>query len=567
MCFADLPKMAPCSWFAAANAKTQGFLCQVLNSDLSSKITLGKMAALLADLALVNAKVRTMNPSQPIAEAVAIKKNMIVKVGTNEEINQWIGKSTRVISLNGKTVVPGFIDTHIHVADFGRSLMWLDLSTVESIKELQSRLKERTLKTPREKWIVGRGWNQARFREKRLPTLSDLDSASPHNPVVLYHESAMMCVVNSRALESAAVTRLTTAPSGGAIDKDGKTGELTGILQDSATDLVWKMVPEPSEDELLDATALACEKIAEAGVTSVHWIVLSAIEISIIEKLHARSRLPIRVYVIIPANLLDKIADFKSSDGSALRVGGAVIAADGYLASKTAALFQPYNGAPETTGKLLCTQEEMNATASKILKANLQLVIHAMGDRAVDAALTTIEETSREASRKDVRNRIEQAAVLNKGLIERMKKQKVIVSVQPRVIASEFSVWSATKHLGLKRTRWLYPLKTLLKKGIRVVGGSDCPMEPLSPLLGIQAAVTRDFFPEERITVDEALRIYTVNAAYSSSEESIKGSVEVGKLADLTVLSHDSLAVPPNDIAKIAVEMTIVGGRVVYSKY
>jgi predicted amidohydrolase YtcJ len=190
-----------------------------------------------------------------------------------------------------------------------------------------------------------------------------------------------------------------------------------------------------------------------------------------------------------------------------------------------------------------------------------------MGDKAVDAALTTIEETSKEAPGKELRNRIEQAAVLNEGLLQRMKKQKVIVSVQPRVIDSEFSVWSAAEHLGSERARWLYPLKTLLKEGIRVSGGSDCPMEPLSPLLGIQAAVTREFFPEERITVDEALRLYTVDAAYVSFEENINGSIEKGKSADLTVLSRNPLRVPTNEIGDIEVEMTIVGGRVVYSKH
>jgi hypothetical protein len=257
----------------------------------------------------------------------------------------------------------------------------------------------------------------------------------------------------------------------------------------------------------------------------------------------------------------------KDSADSALRIGGAAIFADGYSAARTAALFQPYSDYPAASGSLLCTQEEMNALAVKVHKASLQLVIHAMGDKAVDAALTTIEETSREASGKELRNRIEQAAVLNEGLIERMKKQKVIVSVQPRVIDSEFSVWSAIDHLGPERSRWLYPLKTLLKASIRVSGGSDCPMEPLSPLLGIQAAVTREFFPEEQITVDEALQIYTVDAAYASFEENIKGSIEKGKLADLAVISRDPRAVPPNEIGNIKVEMTIVGGSVIHPKH
>jgi len=333
---------------------------------------------------------------------------------------------------------------------------------------------------------------------------------------------------------------------------------------------VWNMVPELSEEELVEAASLACEKIVEAGVTSVHWMVLSSIEVSIVQKLRAQNRLPLRVYMIIPVNLLDNVIGSTSRKDfvdNALKVGGAVIFADGYLAARTAALFQPYSDYPAASGSLLCTQEEMNASAVKIRKASLQLIIHAMGDRAVDAALTTIEEASKEASIEELRNRIEQAAVLNEGLIERMKKQKVIVSVQPRVIDSEFSVWSAIEHLGPERARWLYPLKTLLSEGIVVSGGSDCPMEPLSPLLGIQAAVARGFFPEERITVDEALRMYTIEAAFSSCEESVKGSIEEGKLADLTVLSYNPLTVLQDKIGEIKVEMTVVGGRVFYSKY
>jgi predicted amidohydrolase YtcJ len=511
-----------------------------------------------------------MNQSQPYAEAVAIKDDRIVQVGTNEEIESWIGKSTQVISLKGKTVVPGFIDTHIHVADFGRLLMWIDLSAAGSIKEMQKSLSGRVEKLPKGRWLLGRGWDQTRFAEKRLPTRFDLDSVSLDNPVIFYHQSGQVCVVNSKALELAGVTRLTPVPTGGAIDRDAETGELTGVLRDNATNLVWTVIPEFSKEELVEAAGLACQKIVEAGVTSVHWMVLSPIEIQIIQRLRRENKLPLRVYVVIPANLLDKVADLASHLGledNRVRIGGVEIGADGYLAARTAALLQPYSDNPATSGKLLCTQEEMNAAATKILKAGLQLIIHAVGDKAVDAALTTIERTSREAPRKDARYCLEQAAVLNKGLIERMKMQKVIVSVQPLVVASEFSIWSATEHLGVKRARWLFPLKTLLKDGIRVVGGSDCPMEPLSPLMGIQAAVIREFFSEERITADEALHMYTVDAAYSSGEENIKGTVETGKLADLTVLSHNPTKVPPNEIKNIAVEMTIVGGKVVYSKH
>jgi predicted amidohydrolase YtcJ len=514
---------------------------------------------LLADLALTNGKILTMNPAQPVAEAVAIKGDKIIKIGTTQEINKLVGEHTKVVRLNGKTVVPGFIDTHIHVTDFGRLLAWLDLTNVKSIAELREAVKNRAEKTVKGRWILGRGWNETRFREKRLPTRSELDAVSPDNPVVLYHEVAQACLVNSKGLEIAGITAETLAPEGGVIGKDAK-GEPTGILRDSATDLVWKKIPEPDEDELTEATAIACKKIVEAGVTSVHWMVLSPLELPIVQKLHAQKRLPIRVNLIIPANLLDDVKNFKTDDNTALRIGGAVIAADGYLASKTAALTQPYSDDADSSGQMLLTQQEMEATAKKILDAGLQLVIHAMGDKAVDVALTTTENISTLTSTKDTRVRLEQAALLNPRLIERIKRQNIIVSVQPLVVASEFAVWHAKEHLGAERARWLFPIKTLLKNGVRVVGGSDCPMEPLSALEGIQAAATRE--PTQRVSVEEALRMYTSDAAYASGEEKLKGSIAEGKLADLTVLSQDPTAIPADETKDVKVELVVVNGKI-----
>lgn len=516
----------------------------------------------MADLTLVNGKVRTMNPSHPTAEAIAIRRDRIIKVGSNDEVKQFAGNITRVVDLQGKTVVPGFIDTHIHVADFGRFLLWLDLRGTGSITDLQHCLKERAEKTPAGKWIVGRGWNQAHFKEKRLPTILDLDPVSSKNPVILYHESEKICVINSKAMELADITHSATSAS---VDTDTKTGEPNGILRDSATDLVWGKVPEPTEDEIIDSVIQACDKISGAGITTVHWLVLSAAEISIIEKLHIRRKLPIRVYVIIPTSLLSTVSSFISRDPDTLRIGAAMFPVDGYLASKTAALYQPYTGEPEDRGKLLCSQDETKEQISRILKAGLQPVIHAMGDKAVDTALISLERNFKDSP--NVHCRIEHAALLDESLIERLRKQRAIVSVQPLVMASEFLVWSAVERLGDKRARLLYPLKTLLNSGIRIIAGSDCPMEPLNPFFGIHEAVSRDYFSEERISAEEALRMYTVNAAYSSSEENIKGSIGEGKLADLTVLSKDPLAVAPDEILSITVEMTVMAGCIVFPKH
>ncbi len=497
----------------------------------------------------------------PCAEAVAVKDGRILKVGTNAEIRPLIGKNTRVVRLGGKTVLPGFIDTHVHVVDFGRLLMWLDLAGVGSIKEMQSRLKERLVKTAVGKWVVGRGWDDGRFVEKRLPNRFDLDAVAPSNPVILYYQCGPVCVVNSRALELAGITKTTPNPSGGTIDKDPKTGEPSGVLRDAATDLVFSKIPEPTFEELVEASGLAVEKIVAAGITSIHWLATSQVDLAVLQTLLKKKQLPLRVYMVIPFGLLGKVPLDENLHDDFAKIGGVEVVADGYLSSGTAALFEPYADDSKINGKLLCTPAELEATAQKIVKAGLQLVIHAMGDKAIDAALAALEAVEGQG-----RHRVDQAALFNKDLLQRAQKQKVILSVQPLVGASEFSVYSALEHLGKKRARWLYPLKTLFKKGVCVCGGSDCPMEPLNPLQAIQSAVAREFFPEEQLTVDEALRMYTVNAAYASSEETVKGSIEEGKLADFTVLSKNPHKVAPTKIRGIRVELAIVGGKIVYQR-
>ena len=512
-----------------------------------------------ADLVLVDGNILTMNLSHPSAEAVAVKKDRIVKVGTTEQISSWIGKDTLVINLQGKTVVPGFIDCHIHVTDFGKFLTWIDLKDVCSIEELQRKLRDRVQKIPEGRWIIGSGWDQTRFVEKRYPNRRDLDQASPDNPVVLYHQCGRVCVVNSKALELADVTHETSALSGGTIEKDPKTGEPTGILRENATDLVWKTIPEPSEDELIEATSLACKKIVESGVTSVHWIVGSLAEFLMAQRLCSKNMLPLRVHIIAPVNILDQLDNMVGMLGIKVFV-------DGSLAARTASLTKPYVDDSSTKGELLYSQEELDVLVAKAHKANVGLVMHAMGDQAIELALSSIEKALGESPKTSHRYRLEHASVLNKELIGRIKKVGMIVSVQPKCVISEFSVWSAVERLGSERARLLYPLKTLLTEGIRVIGGSDCPMEPISPLSGIQAAVTRPFFAEEQITVDEALQMYIINAAYASSEESTKGSIEEGKLADLTVIAGDPRTVPSTKIGDIKVSMTVVGGKIVYQK-
>lgn len=512
----------------------------------------------LADLVLLDGKIYTLNADLACAEAVAVKGDQILKVGTTEEVSYLIGRETQIVYLDGRTMLPGFIDTHIHVADFGRFLMWMDLAA-NSISQMQVQLGKRLENTPPGKWVVGRGWNETRFTEKRLPTRRDLDVISPDNPALFYHQSGQIALVNSKALELAGITKATEPPLGGLIDRNG-AGEPTGILRETATDLVWKMVPEPSLDELVEAAALACEKIAAAGITSIHWLAESAMDVKILKRLLEAGQMPLRVYMVIPASLLGEAELLNGLKGDA-RIGGVEVTVDGYLASRTAALSTPYLEGAQSSGKLTCSQDELAASTQNVVARGFQLVMHAMGDKAIDVALNVIESAAGQG-----RHRIDPAALLNPMLIARLKKAKAVVSVQPLVAVSEFSIYDAVDHLGEERARWLYPLKTLFGEGVCVCGGSDCPMEPLNPLLNIQSAVTRRFYPEEQLNVDEALQMYTTKAAYASGEEKTKGSIEEGKLADFTVLAQDPHTVSVSKIQDIPVEMTVIGGKVVFAR-
>ncbi len=517
-----------------------------------------------ADLVLINANILTMNASQPHARAVAVQGDRIVKAGSSKDIKAYIGKKTKVLDLREKTVIPGLIDTHAHVTAYGKSLTQINLRGVNSIKEIQTRLLKRIQRTPRGQWILGRGWDQDRLKEGRYPTRWDLDEVSPHNPVVLTRVCGHLSVANSQALEKAAITGSTQPPPSGQIDRDVRTKEPTGILREDAMILVTKIISPPNEEELTEACSLACQRAVSAGLTSIHWLVNSPTEIRVIQKLHEQKRLLLRAYLIIPVKLLDHLVELGLKTGfgnTAIRIGSIKIYTDGSLGARTAALSQPYHDKPSRQGLLLYTSEELNILLEKAHKAGLQLAIHAIGDRAIEMVLNQLEKLLKETPRQDHRHRIEHASVLNEQHIQRLKRLNAVVTVQPHFVVSDFWV---PQRLGPHRARWVYPFKTLIKKGIMTCGGSDCPIEPIEPLLGIYAAVAREALPEERITIDEALRLYTSDAAFASFEENIKGSIEVGKLADFTVLSHDLREVAPREIKNVKVEMTIVGGQAVY---
>jgi len=518
-----------------------------------------------ATLAIVNANVITLNPKQPKAEAIATQNGKIIAVGSNKQISKYVSSKTQVIDAKNKTVVPGFIDCHVHMTGFGQFLQILDLRNAASIKETQQKLRDYAKKTAEKKWILGGRWDQERFFEKRYPTRWDLDAAVADKPVFLIRVCGHVGVVNSKALRLAGITKETTI-EGGRIDLDEVTGEPNGILLENALELVWRVIPKPSLEELEDACVTACQRAVKAGITFVHWIVNSAEEIRIIQKLRSEARLPLRVYLGIPVDFLDQLVKLGLLTGfgdDMVRIGFVKILADGSLGARTAALKEPYSDKPDTWGMMLYTRKKLNNLILKAHKAGLQLGVHAIGDQAVEAVLKAFEKALKKISRENHRHRIEHCSVLNPKLIRRMKSLGLVASVQPHFIFSDFWV---VDRLGEARARWVYPFKTLVHEGLMVVAGSDCPVEPIDPLLGIWAAVARKSNIEESVSVEEALKMYTLNAACASFDENRKGAIEAGKFADLTVLSDNLYSVSSDKIKDVSVEMVFIDGKMVYAK-
>jgi len=519
-----------------------------------------------ADLVLYNGYVLTMNSSQPHAEAIAVKDRWIVAVGTNNAMDACVGDRTKQIDLHGKTVVPGFIDTHIHVSDCAYFLTWINLQNIHSIKELQEILRLYSQRKLKGEWIVGYGWDQEFFEEKRFPTLKELDEAVPDNPTILYHKSRKFCAVNTRALKYAGLNPQDNSSFKPSV-KQNSEAAANGVLVGEAANVVWRSIPQPGEEALLSALQEAFHSILEAGITGVHWLVSSTGELALIRKFCSQTKVPLRTYLILPSSMSDKAdIEFPCQEPDQVRITGIEVVVDGYLSAKTAALHEPYCDGKAEKGLLFCTTEALKVSIERVFQTGKHLMLHVAGDLAVDTALSVLEEFAKKNAFKGKLVRLDQAAVLNERLVKRIKEIDAVVSVQPLVAESEFSLWSAIDQLGRERARWLYPLKTLFNYGICVSAGSDFPMEPLSPLLGIKAAVTRKFFPEERINIHQGLQMYTINAAKASGDEKILGSIQTGKIANLTVLSQNPMTTEPDKLDQIRVEMTIVNGEIVYSR-
>jgi len=537
-----------------------------------------------ADMILINGNIVTVNQENEIAEAVAIKCSRILRVGSNEEIKPLADEHTEVIDLDGKTVVPGLIDTHVHYCDDGvATIREVDVRThvVGSIKELLEKIRERAETTPKGKWIIGHGspGQDLKFEEKRFPTRWELDGVTTEHPVTI-HCGAHINIANSLALELGGITKDTPDPEGGWIVKDHETGEPTGVLRETAKYLVWRNIPEPTVEEYRKGILIGADEVLKSGTTTLHDIVTRPEALRAYFELRREGKLPLRfrllVRVIESKTTLEPLLKLGVITGLGdewLQIGGVKMSIDGGITGRNAAFSAGYADQPGHHGVIRIPQELLEETILEAHKGGLQCHVHAIGDIAHEMTFKAFEKALKEYPREDHRHRVEHLGqwCFDESQRKRTKEMGLIPLPNPSVLAGmgEFLV----SCLGPEICKDLYPFKTMLEEGFRFSIGSDAPgYWPVNPLRDAWAAVTHKtehgnvVSPQERITPEQALRLITIDAAWVGFEEDVKGSIEPGKLADLVVLPEDPLKISPDTVKSLEPEITILDGKIAFEK-
>ena len=532
----------------------------------------------MADLVLLNGVVWTVNPDQPWAEAVAIKGDKICNVGSTTGIEKMVGDRTLVIDLKGDFVLPGFIDSHTHFLDGGFGLSSIQLREAKSKEEFITLIAEKARELEKGDWILNGNWDHQQFDPPELPTREWIDGVTPENPVCVNRLDGHMILVNSLALKLAGITKDTVTPPGGEIVKAAQSGELTGILKDAAMDLIMSHVPSSTLKEKLKAAESAINHANRLGITSIHDMAYTD-NFEVYQELLKAKKLSARLYVYIQITDIDLYTRLKLKTpfgNDFLKIGGLKGFVDGSLGSSTALFFQPYSDNPEKTGLLFSHMFPEGIMEKRLIQAEnagLQVAIHAIGDKANHIILDIFEKVMVESGERDRRWRIEHAQHLTPEDIERMGRLGVVASVQP-YHAIDDGRW-AEKKIGRKRAQFTYAFKSLLDSGAVLACGSDWAVAPLDPIKGLYAAVTRQtldgknpggWFPEQKISLEEAIEGYTINGAFTEFAEDIKGSIEEGKLADLVVLSQNLFEIPLEKIVETEVKKTIFNGKIIYEK-
>lgn len=523
---------------------------------------------------IVNAKVHTVDPQKPAAQALAVCGDTIMHVGTTDDVRRLAGKSTRVIDAQGRLVLPGFNDAHVHFIAGANEIVGVDLRPAKSERELVQRLADHVTRVPKGRWIVGGYWDHEAWPSKALPTRQLIDAVTPDHPVFVQRLDGHMALANTLAMTLAGVGRAAKSPEGGTIVRDA-SGEPTGMFKDNAMPLVSHAIPDPSLDETIEKARAALKHAAAVGVTTIQDMTASATELRAYQALRASGELTARIYSI-QNHGIEGVRGAGVTTGFGddwLRIGGIKLFADGSMGSGTAAFFEPYADDPSTAGLLIHPPDVLEKMVFDADAAGFQPIVHAIGDRANAIVLDIFEKLRRERGPRDRRPRIEHAQVVRDADKKRFGPLGVIASIQPSHCIDDMR-WAEAR-IGRTRSAIAYDFKSFADAGARIAFGTDWYVEPLNPLLGLYAAVTRQFpdgtpaggwFPEERISMEAAIEYYTLGSAYAEFAERRKGTLTAGKLADLVILSQDLLTIPPREILDTTPVLTMVGGRIVHEE-
>ena len=534
-----------------------------------------------ADLVLRNGKIATVDEDFSIKEAIAVRGDKIVFVGSDEKISPFIGPDTRVIELNGKLTLPGLIDAHAHIHNLGEKLINLSISDVQSYKEVVDIVSERVKTAKPGEWIIGGRWDQNTWKGKKFPIHDPLSKVSPDNPVFLRRVDGNSAFVNKKALEIAGITRDTPEPFGGAIIRK-ENGEPTGVLINRAMNLVKKYFPAESEELYRQKVIAALNNCLSVGLTGAHEAGISPREIETYKALIDDDQIHVRVYAMLgeqetPVLEIDDLTGYfrrhriENYGNHALSVRSIKLFFDGALGSRGAAFFEPYEDDPGNNGLLRITPEYVTKVSKAALEAGMGVNTHCIGIRGNRLCLDAYERAFKENPRKDHRFRIEHAQIVRDEDIAKFASLGVIPAMQPTHCTSDMGF--VAERVGKERAKGAYVWRSFLDAGLVIPCGSDFPVESSNPMLGIYAAVTRQdahgnppggWFPQQRMTIEEAIKGFTIWAAYAAFQEDILGSIEKGKLADFTVLDKDILTIDPKEILTTKALYTIVGGKIRY---
>jgi predicted amidohydrolase YtcJ len=529
-------------------------------------------------LAVVNARVWTGSARRPWADAVAVRSERIAAVGSSAEVKKLTTAGTRVIDAGGQLLVPGFVDAHVHFVDGGFRLSSVLLRDARTPADFIARIRAFAATVPAGTWITGGDWDHEAWGGT-LPDRSWIDSVTPGHPVWVNRLDGHMSLANSRALAAAGVTRDTPEVDGGTIVRDA-AGEPTGVLKDNAMGLVHRVVPDPAAEQQDRALDAAMRYVAEQGVTAVHnmgsWSIGAWNDLATFDRAHRGGRLRTRILTAVPLADWERLRDTVAERGRGdawLRIGALKGFVDGSLGSHTAAMLEPFTDAPADRGLFVTAPEDLYARTSGADRAGLQVIVHAIGDRAIRAQLDVFERVARENGARDRRFRIEHAQHLAPPDVPRFAALGVIASMQP-YHAIDDGRW-AERVIGPERAKGTYAFRSLLDAGARVAFGSDWFVAPPTPLEGIYAAVTRrtlddrhpdGWVPAQKISVDQALRAYTAAGAHASFDEADRGTLEAGRLADFVLIDRDITRIPAETIREARVRLTVVGGRAVFER-